>query len=166
MLYPADNPLPKAPATPHRSSSVRTTTPPTEQATLGRSLVIKGEVIGSEPLYIDGRVEGAIHLAGNRLTIGHNGSVVANVEADEMVIMGSVKGNVQCTERLDIRTEGSLVGDVVSQRISIEEGAVLRGNVEVRAGGQSRDKQHSSAATKPATSENEKPKAAAATAGA
>jgi cytoskeletal protein CcmA (bactofilin family) len=164
MLYPADNPLPKAPATPHRSSSVRTTTPPTEQATLGRSLVIKGEVIGSEPLYIDGRVEGAIHLAGNRLTIGHNGSVVANVEADEMVIMGSVKGNVQCTERLDIRTEGSLVGDVVSQRISIEEGAVLRGNVEVRAAAQGREKQQS--ATKAGTSENEKPKAAAATAGA
>jgi len=166
MLYPADNPLPKAPTTPHRSSSVRTTTPPTEQATLGRSLLIKGEVIGSEPLYIDGRVEGSIQLAGHRLTIGHNGSVVANVEADELVIMGSVKGNVQCTERLDIRTEGSLVGDVVSQRISIEEGAVLRGSVQVRAGAQGQDKQHSSAASKPGTSENEKPKAAAASAGA
>jgi len=165
MLYPAENPLPKAPATPHRSSSVRTTTPPTEQATLGRSLLIKGEVIGSEPLYIDGRVEGSIHLAGYRLTIGHNGSVVANVEADEMVIMGSVKGNVQCTERLDIRNEGSLVGDVVSQRISIEEGAVLRGNVEVRAGAHSRDKQQNSAAAKSAAAENEKPKAAAASAG-
>jgi len=164
-LYPAENPLPKAPATPHRSSSTRTTNLPTEQATLGRSLVIKGEVIGSEPLYIDGRVEGSIHLAGHRLTIGHNGSVVANVEADEMVIMGSVKGNVQCTERLDIRTEGSLVGDVVSQRISIEEGAILRGNVEVRAGAQSRDKQQSSTATKPSAAENEKPKAAAASAG-
>jgi len=166
MLYPADNPLPKAPSTPHRSSSGKTTTPPTEQATLGRSLLIKGEVTGSEPLYIDGRVEGSIHLAGYRLTIGHNGSVTANVEADEMVIMGSVKGNVQCTERLDIRTEGSLVGDVVSQRISIEEGAVLRGNVEVRAGAQSREKQQNSAATKSSAAENEKPKAAAATAGA
>jgi cytoskeletal protein CcmA (bactofilin family) len=165
MLYPAENPLPKAPTTPQRSSSGRTTNPPTEQATLGRSLLIKGEVIGSEPLYIDGRVEGSIHLAGHRLTIGHNGSVVANVEADEMVIMGSVKGNVQCSERLDIRTEGSLVGDVVSQRISIEEGAVLRGSVEVRAGAQKRDKERSSAATKPST-ENEKAKAAAATAGA
>jgi cytoskeletal protein CcmA (bactofilin family) len=158
MLYPAENPLPKAPATPTRSSSVKTANPPMEQATLGRSLLIKGEVIGSEPLYIDGRVEGSIQLTGHRLTIGHHGSVVANIEADEVVIMGSVKGNVQCTERLDIRTEGSLVGDVASQRISIEEGAVLRGSVEVRAAGQKRDKEHSSGAS-------EKPKAAAATAG-
>jgi cytoskeletal protein CcmA (bactofilin family) len=158
MLYPAENPLPKAPATPTRSSSVKTANPPMEQATLGRSLLIKGEVIGSEPLYIDGRVEGSIQLTGHRLTIGHHGSVVANIEADEVVIMGSVKGNVQCTERLDIRTEGSLVGDVASQRISIEEGAVLKGSVEVRAAGQKRDKEHSSAAS-------EKPKAAAATAG-
>ena len=159
MLYPAENQVPKAPANPTKASSHRTPVP-TEQATLGRSLVIKGEVIGSEPLYIDGRVEGSIHLSGNRLTIGHHGSVEANVEAEEMVIMGSVKGNVQCAERLDIRTEGSLVGDVVSQRISIEEGAVLRGKVEVKAGVQ---KQHSS--SKPAA-EEEKPKAAAATAGA
>lgn len=159
MLYPAENPLPKAPATPTRSSSVKTANPPMEQATLGRSLLIKGEVIGSEPLYIDGRVEGSIQLTGHRLTIGHHGSVVANIEADEVVIMGSVKGNVQCTERLDIRTEGSLVGDVASQRISIEEGAVLKGSVEVRAAGQKRDKEHSSAAA------SEKPKAAAATAG-
>ena len=159
MLYPAENQVPKAPATSTKASSHRTSVPPTEQATLGRSLVIKGEVIGSEPLYIDGRVEGSIHLAGNRLTIGHHGSVEANVEAEEMVIMGSVKGNVQCSERLDIRTEGSLVGDVVSQRISIEEGAVLRGKVEVKAGVQ----KHPS--SKPAADE-EKPKAAAATAGA
>jgi cytoskeletal protein CcmA (bactofilin family) len=159
MLYPAENPLPKAPATPTRSNSVKTTNPPVEQATLGRSLLIKGEVIGSEPLYIDGRVEGSIQLAGHRLTIGHHGSVVANIEADEVVIMGSVKGNVQCTERLDIRTEGSLVGDVAAQRISIEEGAVLKGSVEVRAGAQKRDKEHSAA------SPSEKPKAAAATAG-
>ncbi|HXY09136.1 MAG TPA: polymer-forming cytoskeletal protein [Terriglobales bacterium] len=151
--------MPKAPATPTKASSHRTSVPPTEQATLGRSLVIKGEVIGSEPLYIDGRVEGSIHLGGNRLTIGHHGSVEANVEAQEMVIMGSVKGNVQCSERLDIRTEGSLVGDVVSQRISIEEGAVLRGKVEVRAGAQKQ--QHPSS-----KAEDEKPKAAAASAGA
>jgi cytoskeletal protein CcmA (bactofilin family) len=160
MLYPAENQVPKAPATSTKASSHRTSVPPTEQATLGRSLVIKGEVIGSEPLYIDGRVEGSIHLAGNRLTIGHHGSVEANVEAEEMVIMGSVKGNVQCSERLDIRTEGSLVGDVVSQRISIEEGAVLRGKVEVKTGIQ---KQHP---TQKPTAEDEKPKAAAASAGA
>lgn len=135
-----------------------------EQATIGQSLLIKGEVIGSEPLYIDGCVEGSIHLAGNRLTIGHNGSVVANVDAEEVIIMGSVKGNVQCSERLEIRSEGSLVGDVVSQRISIEDGAVLRGSVEVRTGAHKRDKEHHAHA-KATPGETEKAKAAAAGAG-
>ena len=162
MLYPAENPLPKVPAHPTKASLKPTI--PMEQASIGQSLLIKGEVIGSEPLYIDGCVEGSIHLAGNRLTIGHNGSVVANVDAEEVIIMGSVKGNVQCSERLEIRSEGSLLGDVVSQRISIEDGAVLRGSVEVRTGAQKRDKDHH-AQPKATAGENEKAKAAAAGAG-
>jgi cytoskeletal protein CcmA (bactofilin family) len=134
-----------------------------EQATIGQSLLIKGEVIGSEPLYIDGRVEGSIHLAGNRLAIGQNGSVIAHIDAQEVIIMGSVKGNVQCSERLEIRSEGALVGDVVAQRISIEDGAILRGNVEVKAAAQKREKDTHAAQAK--TGEPEKAKAAAAGAG-
>jgi cytoskeletal protein CcmA (bactofilin family) len=111
---------------------VKPATAPLEQATIGRSLVIKGEVSGSESLFIDGHVEGTINFPGNRVTIGRNGSVAANITANEVVIMGKVQGNVDCTDRLDIRNEGLLAGDVITHRISVEEGAILKGGVEVR----------------------------------
>lgn len=103
-----------------------------DQATIGKSLVIKGEVTGSESLYIDGRVEGAINLPGNRVTIGRNGQVQANVNAKEIVILGKVKGNLTASDRVDIRNEGSLAGDVVCQRISIEDGAYFKGSIDIR----------------------------------
>jgi len=103
-----------------------------EQATIGKSLVIKGEVTGSESLYIDGSVEGAINLPGNRVTIGRNGQVQANVNAKEVVILGKVKGNLTASDRVDIRNEGSLAGDVVCQRISIEDGAYFKGSIDIR----------------------------------
>src|SRR5579859_3900764 len=107
-----------------------------DQATIGKSLVIKGEVSGSESLYIDGRVEGSINLAGNRVTIGRNGVVSANINAREIVVMGKVKGNLQAQDRVDIRNEGSLTGDVVAQRISIEDGAFFKGGIDIRKPGQ------------------------------
>ena len=79
-----------------------------EQATLGKSLVIKGEVTGSESLYIDGRVEGSINLPGNRVTVGRNGVVSANISAREIVVLGKVRGNMTASDRVDIRGEGSL----------------------------------------------------------
>src|SRR6201994_4380263 len=108
-----------------------------EQATIGKSLVIKGEVTGSESLYIDGRVEGAINLPGNRVTVGRNGQVQANINAKEVVILGKVKGNVTASDRVDIRNEGSLGGDVTCQRISIEDGAWFKGSIDIRKPGQS-----------------------------
>jgi cytoskeletal protein CcmA (bactofilin family) len=111
---------------------VKPATSPLDQATIGRSLVIKGEVTGSEALFIDGRVEGTISFPDNRVTIGRNGNVAANITAKEVVIMGKVQGNVQCADRLDIRSEGVLSGDVITHRISVEEGAILKGGVEVR----------------------------------
>ena len=107
-----------------------------EQATIGKSLVIKGEVTGSESLYIDGRVEGSINLPGNRVTIGRNGQIQANVNAKELVVLGKVKGNVTASDRVDIRNEGSLAGDVVCQRISIEDGAYFKGSIDIRKPGQ------------------------------
>ena len=107
-----------------------------EQATIGKSLVIKGEVTGSESLYIDGRVEGSINLAGNRVTIGRNGQVAANINAREIVIIGKVRGNLVASDRVDIRAEGSLTGDVVAQRISIEDGAYFKGGIDIRKPGQ------------------------------
>ncbi len=116
------------------SASVAIT--PQEQATLGKSLVIKGEVTGSESLYIDGRVEGSINLPGNRVTVGRNGVVSANIAAREIVILGKVRGNMTASDRFDIRSEGSLTGDIVAQRVSIEEGAYFKGGIDIRKPGQ------------------------------
>jgi len=108
----------------------------TDQATIGKSLVIKGEVTGSESLYIDGRVEGSINLPGNRVTVGRNGVVNANINAREIVVIGKVRGNLSASDRVDIRNEGSLTGDVVAQRISIEDGAFFKGGIDIRKPGQ------------------------------
>lgn len=121
----------EAPAPPR---SVSTTT--ADQATIGKSLVIKGEVTGSEALYIDGRVEGSINLTGNRVTVGRNGVVTANISAREVVILGKVRGNLNASDRVDIRSDGSLTGDVVAARISIEDGAFFKGGIDIRKGGQ------------------------------
>jgi cytoskeletal protein CcmA (bactofilin family) len=107
-----------------------------DQATIGKSLVIKGEVTGSESLYIDGRVEGSINLAGNRVTVGRNGVVAANINAREIVVLGKVRGNLTASDRVDIRSDGSLTGDVVAARISIEDGAFFKGGIDIRKGGQ------------------------------
>jgi len=106
-----------------------------DQATIGKSLVVKGEVTGSESLYIDGKVEGAINLPGNRVTIGRNGQVSANITAREIVVLGKVRGNMTASDRVDIRSEGSLTGDVTAQRISIEDGAFFKGGIDIRKPG-------------------------------
>jgi cytoskeletal protein CcmA (bactofilin family) len=105
-----------------------------EQASIGKSLVIKGEVIGAESLYIEGRVEGSINLSGsaNRVTVGKNGVVIADLSAREIVIMGKVTGNLVASDRLDIRSDGWLAGDVTTHRISIEDGAYFKGSVEIQ----------------------------------
>src|ERR1700731_1132986 len=142
-------------------NQAKTASVPVEQATIGRSLVIKGEVSGTESLYIDGRVEGTVNFAGHRVTIGDNGSAAANISAREVVILGKVQGNIQSSDRLDIRSQGSLTGDVVTQRISVEDGAVLKGSVQVRAveHNKSQAQKQAQAEPKPAT---EQPRAAVA----
>jgi cytoskeletal protein CcmA (bactofilin family) len=134
MLQPAQSNSQRFPATEIPSyNPVKTVTALLEQASIGRSVVIKGDISGAEPLFIDGKVEGTITVAENRVTIGRYGSVDANINAKEVVIMGKVTGNIECSDRLDIRGEGTLVGDVVTQRISVEDGAVMSGKVQVRA---------------------------------
>ncbi len=125
---------PSAPVRP-----VATTT--ADQATIGKSLVIKGEVTGSESLYIDGRVEGSINLSGNRVTVGRNGVVAANINAREIVVLGKVRGNLTASDRVDIRSDGSLTGDVIAARISIEDGAFFKGGIDIRKGGQPQQQQ-------------------------
>lgn len=137
MWQTLDNPKnqnsnPQPASTPNSSSLATQLRTTAEQATIGRSLVIKGEVSGSEPLYIDGRVEGTINLSDNRVTIGRNGSVNANINAKEVVVMGKLHGNVSVTDRVDIRAEGALTGDVVAHRLSIEDGAFFKGSVDLK----------------------------------
>ena len=122
--------------TPVPRPATTSTTTTADQATIGKSLVIKGEVTGSESLYIDGRVEGSINLSGNRVTVGRNGVVAANINAREIVVLGKVRGNLTASDRVDIRSDGSLTGDVVAARISIEDGAFFKGGIDIRKGGQ------------------------------
>lgn len=103
-----------------------------DQATIGKGLFIKGEITGSESLYIDGKVDGSINLPGNRVTVGRNGQVAADVTAREVVILGKIRGNVSASDRVDIRAEGSLAGDVAAARISIEDGAFFKGGIDIR----------------------------------
>jgi cytoskeletal protein CcmA (bactofilin family) len=143
---PSEPARPAAPATPSYEPAARTPTASAqpasaEQATIGKSLVIKGEVSGSESLYIDGKVEGSINLAGNRVTVGRNGQVAANITAREIVVLGKVRGNVTASDRVDIRSEGSLTGDVTAQRISIEDGAFFKGGIDIRKPGSGESKQ-------------------------
>ncbi len=135
-LEPVRSPLP--PAVPAAPESARARTLPTagDQATIGKGLVIKGEISGSDSLFIDGKVEGSINLPGNRVTVGVNGQVNANVavciSAREIVVMGKIHGNVSATDRVDIRSEGALTGDVTAARISIEDGAFFKGGIDIR----------------------------------
>jgi cytoskeletal protein CcmA (bactofilin family) len=125
-------------ANPTRLATVGATAsavPTGEQATIGKSLIVKGELTGSESLYIDGKVEGAINLPGNRVTVGRNGQVAANIVAREIVVLGKVRGNCQASDRVDIRSEGSLTGDVIAARISIEDGAFFKGGIDIRKPG-------------------------------
>ena len=137
-------PTPPASTTPvfeQPSSRIASPQAPTatgEQATIGKSLMIKGEVTGSESLYIDGRIEGTITLPGNRVTVGRNGQVAANISAREIVVLGKVRGNCQASDRIDIRSEGSLTGDVIAARISIEDGAFFKGGIDIRKPGDSK----------------------------
>ncbi len=131
----APTPMASAPEPPAAPRPVATAST-ADQATIGKSLVIKGEVTGSESLYIDGRVEGSINLAGNRVTVGRNGVVSANINAREIVVLGKVRGNLTASDRVDIRSDGSLTGDVVAARISIEDGAFFKGGIDIRKAGQ------------------------------
>lgn len=108
----------------------------TLQQMVERSFVIKGEVTGTECLYIEGRVEGMIHLAGSRLTVGKTGEIMADIDAREIIVLGKVRGDCRASDRLDIRNGGSLMGNVITPRISIDDGAHFKGGVEIRKPGE------------------------------
>ena len=102
---------------------------------IGKSVIIKGELSGSEDLTIEGQVEGKIELRQNVLTIGANGKIKAQVFAKAVIILGEVIGNVTATEKVDIRDNGSVDGDITSPRVAIAEGAHFRGSIDMQRGG-------------------------------
>lgn len=106
-----------------------------EFAHIGKSVIIKGELSGSEDLYVDGQVEGSIELAGNQLIIGPNGQVRANVNAKGVVVQGKLDGNIRASERVELAKSAIAVGDVSTKRITIEDGAYLKGKVEIERDG-------------------------------
>jgi len=104
----------------------------TEFAHIGKSVIIKGELSGSEDLYVDGVVEGTIQLQNNSLVIGPNGQVRASIHAKGVAVQGKVEGNIRATERAELRKTATVVGDIFTQRIAIEEGAYFKGKVDIQ----------------------------------
>lgn len=99
---------------------------------------IKGEITGREDLYIDGEVEGSIHLTDGNVTVGPKGRVTADIEAREILVRGKVKGNLRGHERVQIARTGEAAGEITTRRIALEEGAVFRGRIEVVHGEEAR----------------------------
>jgi len=103
-----------------------------EFAHIGKSVIIKGELSGSEDLYVDGVVEGTIELQGNNLVIGPNGHVRARINAKGVVVQGKLEGDIRASERAELRKSAVAVGDIYTQRIAIEDGASFKGKVDIQ----------------------------------
>jgi cytoskeletal protein CcmA (bactofilin family) len=128
------------PARPQPITSVDTHRGLEKTVNIGKSVIIKGELNGSEDLTIEGQVEGKIELRQNVLTIGPNGKIKAQVFAKSVIILGEVTGNVTATEKVDIRDNGSVDGDIAAPRVAIAEGAHFRGSIDMqRTGGKGGD---------------------------
>jgi cytoskeletal protein CcmA (bactofilin family) len=100
------------------------------QASIGKAVKINGQIHSKEDLYVDGDVEGTIELQEHRLTIGPNGKVHSNIKAREVVILGNVQGNVEASDKLEVRKDARMVGDIKSARIVIEDGAYFKGSID------------------------------------
>jgi cytoskeletal protein CcmA (bactofilin family) len=103
-------------------------------ARLGSSLRLKGEISGNEDLQVDGSVEGLIHLDERKLVIGPSAKISADIIAREVVVYGNVKGNLKARDRIEIKKDGSVVGDLTTARIMIEDGAYFKGSIEIDRG--------------------------------
>jgi cytoskeletal protein CcmA (bactofilin family) len=131
-------PAPTAAVPPAAPTAVRPEASPAPRrdvVNIGKSVVIKGELNGSEDLTIEGHVEGKIELRDHALTIGPNGRIKAEVFAKSVIVLGEVTGNVTASEKVDIRDNGSVDGDIVSPRVAIAEGAHFRGSVDMQRSG-------------------------------
>jgi cytoskeletal protein CcmA (bactofilin family) len=135
------NPAPAA------SQTFRSSAPTARNlAILGPGLFVKGQISGEEDLQIDGKVEGSISLKGQRLTVGQNGEVVSDVHAREVIVYGKVRGNLFAEDRIEVKKDGSVVGNITGGRVLIEDGAYLKGQIEIERG---KSHKHASAELEP-----------------
>jgi len=130
------NPIePKKEAIPLSSTPFKTPEQPPDstrgQASIGKAVKINGQIYSKEDLYVDGDVEGTIELQEHRLTIGPNGKVHSSVKAREVVVLGNIQGNVDASDKLEIRKDAKLVGDIKTARIIIEDGAYFKGSIDI-----------------------------------
>ncbi len=103
-----------------------------DMANIGKSVVIRGELSGSENLFLDGEVDGSIEMKGHSLTIGPNGHIRAHVHAKEVIVHGRVDGNLHASDRVELRSSAVLTGDIFTQRIRIEDGAFFKGSIDIQ----------------------------------
>jgi cytoskeletal protein CcmA (bactofilin family) len=135
------------------TDAMRPLGPAADRATarLGASLQVKGEISGNEDLLIDGTVEGLVQLDERKLTVGANAKVTADIIAREVVVYGTVKGNLRAKDRIEIKKDGSVVGDLTTSRISIEDGAYFKGSIEIDKSPEKQSAQSAFAKTSPAS---------------
>ena len=128
--------IPQPPPAPMNKKGTETmhtaeATPNPTSAWLGSSLQLKGDITGTEDLLIDGLVEGTIQIEGRRLTVGAGGKVMANIHARDVVVFGYVKGDVRAIGRIEIKKDGSVIGNLTTAQIMIEDGADFKGSIEI-----------------------------------
>ena len=153
--YPAPAPAqpatyPAAPAassfnsSPSNAAPVRSSAPAAKNAAvLGPGLTVKGQISGDEDLQIEGKVEGPITLKGQRLTVGSAGEIVSDVHAREVIVYGKVRGNLFAEDRVEVKKDGSVIGNITGGRVLIEDGAYLKGQIEIQRNNNSGSKAHS-----------------------
>jgi cytoskeletal protein CcmA (bactofilin family) len=132
---PAPLPVPEIRKEPTPVSSTPYRTPesdPRNSATIGKAVRVVGQIYTKEDLYVDGDVEGTIESQENKVTVGPNGRVQASIKAREVIILGQVQGNVETSDKVDLRKDAKLVGDIITSRISIEDGALFKGSIDIK----------------------------------
>ena len=142
----ANTPPAPAPAQPNREVSQSMSSMPMRSydtpgtgggsATIGKAVMVKGQIFSREDLIIDGEVEGTVEAQEHRVTVGPNGKVHAGVKAREIVVLGSITGNVEAADKIDIRKDAKLIGDIKTARIVIEDGAYFKGSIDIVKGGE------------------------------
>jgi cytoskeletal protein CcmA (bactofilin family) len=141
--YPAAPAATNFSSTPSPAAPVRSSAPAAKSlATLGPGLTVKGQISGDEDLQVEGKVEGPISLKGQRLTVGSAGEIVSDVHAREVIVYGKVRGNLFAEDRVEVKKDGSVIGNITGGRVLIEDGAYLKGQIEIQRNNNSGSKSH------------------------